>query len=100
MTEDRTMQVSDLAGLARESIVLLTVVIVAVIAGVAWTRFVVPFARAQADIATKTASALQSIQATVESLARTAEAQRIHSEYLARIVDRLDHDRRDNSRPS
>lgn len=90
MTEDRAMNASDLVSVARESIVLLTVVIVAVIAGIAWTRFVVPFARAQADISAKTAQALQSIQATADAVARTAEAQRVHSEHLARMVERLE----------
>ncbi len=90
MTEDKAMNASDLVSVARESIVLLTVIIVAVIAGIAWTRFVVPFARAQADISAKTAQALQSIQATADAVARTAEAQRVHSEHLARMVERLE----------
>jgi hypothetical protein len=90
VTEDKAMNASDLVSVARESIVLLTVIIVAVIAGIAWTRFVVPFARAQADISAKTAQALQSIQATADAVARTAEAQRVHSEHLARMVERLE----------
>jgi hypothetical protein len=84
------MNTADLVSIARESIVLLTVVIVAVIAGIAWTRFVVPFARAQADISARTAQALQSIQATADAVARTAEAQRVHSEHLARMVERIE----------
>ena len=90
MTSEQDMSVVNLISVARESIVLLTVVIVAVIAGVAWTRFVVPFARAQADISAKTAQALSSIQATADAVARTAEAQRVHSEHLARMVERLE----------
>jgi uncharacterized protein involved in outer membrane biogenesis len=89
-TESQEVTAVSLMSMARESIVLLTVVIVAVIAGVAWTRFVVPFARAQAEITTKVAAALTSIQAIAESVGRTADAQRIHSEHLAKMATRLE----------
>lgn len=90
MTAEQEVTGMTLLSVARESIVLLTVVIVAIIAGVAWTRFVVPFAKAQADISAATAEALRSIKETVESVGRTAEAQRVHSEHLARMVERLE----------
>lgn len=90
MSAETEVTATTLISVARESIVLLTVVIVAIIAGIAWTRFVVPFARAQADISAATAEALRSIRDTVESVGRTAEAQRVHSEHLARMVERLE----------
>lgn len=89
---------SMLASVARESIVLFTVVIVLVGCGVAWTQVVNPFMRSQAEITTKTAETLMSIKELADSVARTAEAQRIHAENLAKSAERLervsDRDRR------
>jgi len=77
-------------GMARESIVLVTVVIVLIGCGVAWTQVVNPFMKSQTEITAKTAETLLAIKDLSDAVARTAEAQRAHAEAMAKMVERLD----------
>lgn len=77
-------------GIARESIVLLTVVIVFVGCGVAWNAIVSPFLKSQTEITAKTAETLLAIKDLSEAVARTAEAQRSQAEAMAKMVERLE----------
>lgn len=79
-----------MTGMARESIVLVTVIIVLLACGVAWTQVVNPFMRSQAEITAKTAETLLAIRDLSESVARTAEAQRVQAEAMAKMVERLE----------
>lgn len=76
--------------MARESIVLLTVIIVLVACGVAWTQVVNPFMKSQSEITAKTAETLLAIKDLSEAVARTAEAQRAHADAITKMVERLE----------
>ena len=84
-----------MGGMARESIVLLTVVIVLVGCGVAWMQVVNPFLKSQAEITAKTAETLMAIKDISQAVARTAEAQQQQAEAMAKTMERIE--RRDQS---
>lgn len=78
-----------LSGIARESIVLFTVVAVVVVAGLAWGKIVKPFMDVQSEMATKMADALRSIQQTSEAVNRVAESQTIIAKHLVETSENL-----------
>lgn len=80
-----TDEQASLLNMARESIVLLTVVIIVIVAGLAWTKILKPFMDSQAEIATKISDALRSIQQTSEALTRSAEAHAIIAKHLSEV---------------
>ena len=77
-------------GMARESIVLVTVVIVLIGCGVAWTQVVNPFMKSQAEITAKTAETLLAIKDISQAVARTAEAQQQQAEAMAKMMERME----------
>ena len=77
-------------GMARESIVLVTVVIVLIGCGVAWTQVVNPFLKSQAEITAKTAETLLAIKDISQAVARTAEAQQQQAEAMAKMMERME----------
>lgn len=78
-----------LSSIARESIVLFTVVAVVVVAGLAWGKIVKPFMDVQSEMATKMADALRSIQQTSEAVNRVAESQTIIAKHLVETSENL-----------
>ena len=78
-----------LSGIARESIVLFTVVAVVAVAGLAWGKIVKPFMDVQSEMATKMADALRSIQQTSEAVNRVAESQTIIAKHLVETSENL-----------
>lgn len=78
-----------LSGIARESIVLFTVIAVVIVAGLAWGKIVKPFMDVQSEMATKMADALRSIQQTSEAVNRVAESQTIISRHLVETSENL-----------
>ena len=78
-----------LSGIARESIVLCTVIAVVVVAGLAWGKIVKPFMDVQSEMATKMADALRSIQQTSEAVNRVAESQTIIAKHLVETSENL-----------
>jgi menaquinone-dependent protoporphyrinogen IX oxidase len=84
-----TDEQASLINMARESIVLLTVVIIVIVAGLAWTRIIKPFMDSQAEIATKVADALRSIQMTTDTLTRTSESHVTISKHLSEISQNM-----------
>lgn len=76
-------ELTSLMSVARESIVLLTVVIVAVVAYFLWVKVVQPIMQKQAEIVTATADALRSIQQTTQSMAQASAAVESQSRQLA-----------------
>jgi hypothetical protein len=78
-----------LSGIARESIVLFTVVAVVIVAGLAWGKIVKPFMDVQSEMATKMADALRSIQQTSEAVNRVAESQTIIAKHLVETSENL-----------
>lgn len=78
-----------LSGIARESIVLFTVIAVVVVAGLAWGKIVKPFMDVQSEMATKMADALRSIQQTSEAVNRVAESQTIIAKHLVETSENL-----------
>lgn len=79
----------NLMGMARESVVLLTVVVIVLVAGLAWGKIIKPFMDVQSDMATKMADALRSIQQTSEAVNRVAESQAIISRHLVETSENL-----------
>jgi len=84
-----TDEQSGLMSMARESVVLLTVVVIVIVAGLAWSRIIKPFMDAQAEIATKVADALRSIQHTSEAVTRSAEAHTVIARHLADVSQNM-----------
>lgn len=80
---------SGLSGIARESIVLFTVIAVVIVAGLAWGKIIKPFMDVQSDVATKMADALRSIQQTSEAVNRVAESQTIIAKHLVETSENL-----------
>lgn len=80
---------TSLMNMARESVVLLTVVVVVIVGGLAWSKIVKPFMELQTDMATKMADALRSIQQTSEAVNRVAESQTIISRHLVETSENL-----------
>lgn len=80
MSEDATVE-QTLQSIARESVVLLTVVMIAVVAGFVWAKFLKPFVDRQAEIATAQADALRSIQETSQAAADMAKEQQLHAKH-------------------
>jgi F0F1-type ATP synthase membrane subunit b/b' len=78
-----------LSGIARESIVLFTVIAVVIVAGLAWGKIVKPFMDVQSEMATKMADALRSIQQTSEAVNRVAESQTIIAKHLVETSENL-----------
>lgn len=79
-----------MTGMARESIVLVTVIIVLIGCGVAWTQVVNPFMKSQSEITAKTAETLMAIKDISQAVARTAEAQQQQAEAMAKVMERLE----------
>jgi F0F1-type ATP synthase membrane subunit b/b' len=78
-----------LSGIARESIVLFTVIAVVIVAGLAWGKIVKPFMDVQSEMATKMADALRSIQQTSEAVNRVAESQTVIAKHLVETSENL-----------
>lgn len=76
-------ELEPMMGMARESVVLLTVVIVAMVAFFLWGKVIQPFMHKQAEIATATADALRSIQQTAQCIAQAGAAVEAQSRHLA-----------------
>jgi F0F1-type ATP synthase membrane subunit b/b' len=85
MTDDQSVLMS----MARESVVLITVVVIVVVAGLAWSKIIKPFMDSQAEIATKIADALRSIQQTSEAVTRSAEAHTVIARHLADVSQNM-----------
>lgn len=80
---------TSLVGMARESVVLLTVVVIVIVAGLAWSKIIKPFMDAQTETSSKMADALRSIQQTSESVNRVAESQTIIAKHLVETSENL-----------
>lgn len=80
---------SSLSGIARESIVLFTVIAVVIVAGLAWGKIVKPFMDTQSELAVKMADALRSIQQTSEAVNRIAESQTVIARHLVETSENL-----------
>jgi len=78
-----------LSSIARESIVLFTVIAVVIVAGLAWGKIVKPFMDVQSEMATKMADALRSIQQTSEAVNRVAESQTVIEKHLVETSENL-----------
>lgn len=89
-TTNATAATKVMQGMARESIVLVTVVIVLIGCGVAWTQVVNPFLKSQAEITAKTAETLLAIKDISQAVARTAEAQQQQAEAMAKMMERME----------
>lgn len=89
-TTNATAAAKVMQGMARESIVLVTVVIVLLGCGVAWTQVVNPFLKSQAEITAKTAETLLAIKDISQAVARTAEAQQQQAEAMAKMMERME----------
>lgn len=89
-TTNATAAAKVMQGMARESIVLVTVVIVLIGCGVAWTQVVNPFMKSQAEITAKTAETLLAIKDISQAVARTAEAQQQQAEAMAKMMERME----------
>ena len=89
-TTNATAAAKVMHGMARESIVLVTVVIVLIGCGVAWTQVVNPFLKSQAEITAKTAETLLAIKDISQAVARTAEAQQQQAEAMAKMMERME----------
>lgn len=89
-TTNATAAAKVMQGMARESIVLVTVVIVLIGCGVAWTQVVNPFLKSQAEITAKTAETLLAIKDISQAVARTAEAQQQQAEAMAKMMERME----------
>lgn len=90
VTTNATAAAKVMQGMARESIVLVTVVIVLIGCGVAWTQVVNPFLKSQAEITAKTAETLLAIKDISQAVARTAEAQQQQAEAMAKMMERME----------
>ena len=90
VTTNATAATKVMQGMARESIVLVTVVIVLIGCGVAWTQVVNPFMKSQAEITAKTAETLLAIKDISQAVARTAEAQQQQAEAMAKMMERME----------
>jgi len=90
VTTNATAAAKVMQGMARESIVLVTVVIVLIGCGVAWTQVVNPFMKSQAEITAKTAETLLAIKDISQAVARTAEAQQQQAEAMAKMMERME----------
>jgi len=90
VTTNATAATKVMQGMARESIVLVTVVIVLIGCGVAWTQVVNPFLKSQAEITAKTAETLLAIKDISQAVARTAEAQQQQAEAMAKMMERME----------
>lgn len=89
-TANANLAAKVMSGMARESIVLLTVIIVLIGCGVAWTQVVNPFLKSQAEITSKTAETLLAIKDISQAVARTAEAQQQQAEAMAKMMERME----------
>ena len=89
-TTNATAAAKVMQGMARESIVLVTVVIVLIGCGVAWTQVVNPFLKSQAEITAKTAETLLAIKDISQAVARTAEAHQQQAEAMAKMMERME----------
>lgn len=89
-TTNATAAAKVMQGMARESIVLVTVVIVLIGCGLAWTQVVNPFLKSQAEITSKTAETLLAIKDISQAVARTAEAQQQQAEAMAKMMERME----------
>jgi len=88
-TQDAAVRAAEILSLARESIVLVTVLIIASIAYVMWVRIIKPFMDQQAEIAKANAAALNSIQTTATAQATTAVAHQAQTEHLRETSQNL-----------
>lgn len=82
ISPDNATKAFEIVSLARESIVLLTELIITVIAFLMWIKIIKPFMDQQTDIAKANAAALYSIQSTSTAQAATATAQAAQAEHL------------------
>lgn len=80
---------SSLLSIARESVVLLTVVVIVLVAGMAWSKIVKPFMDVQAEMATKMSDALRSIQQTSDAVNRVADSQTVIARHLVETSENL-----------
>lgn len=81
-TASEMARVSDVMSVARESIVLVTVLVGAGIAYFLWVKVLKPFMDQQREITTAVANALNAIQTTSASQAQIAAAQANQAEHL------------------
>lgn len=80
---------STLLNLARESIVLITVIIVTAVAWFVWSKIISPFQDRQAEIAKATAEALAAIQQTTQAVALTSNQVTEQAKQLAQLAGNL-----------
>ena len=88
-SSDEFSRLTDVWSLARESIVLVTVLVGAGIAYFLWVKVLKPFMDQQREITTSIANALNAIQTTSASQAQIAAAQTTQSEHLDRASTNL-----------
>jgi predicted negative regulator of RcsB-dependent stress response len=87
MTEPNVEQA--LLSVARESIVLITVVILAILVILVWQKFLKPFVDRQTEIATAQADALRSIQETSKAATDMAREQQLHARHTLEASNNL-----------
>lgn len=88
-TTDAAIKATEILSLARESIVLVTVLIIAALAYVMWVRVIKPIMDQQSEIAKANAAALNSIQTTATAHAATEAAHVAQTEHLRETSQHL-----------
>ena len=81
--------ISNIMGVARESLVLLTVVVIVAVAWFLWSRVLGPFMETQSKIAATQGEALNSIRATADALRYTTQATEITAKQQSEISRNL-----------
>jgi len=89
MTAETTAVDSTLMSLARESIVLITVLIITFVAWFIWSKIVHPFQLKQAEISVATAEALAAIQQTTQAVTLTSKEVTEQAKQLAQLAGNL-----------
>jgi len=82
-------EMSTLIGIARESLVMLTVVFIAIVAYFFWLKVLKPFMDQQTAIATANANALNSIHMSAQAIAMANASAEAQSKHLAEASSSL-----------
>lgn len=89
MSAETAVVDSTLMSLARESIVLITVLIITFVAWFVWSKIVHPFQIKQAEISVATAEALAAIQQTTQAVTLTSKEVTEQAKQLAQLAGNL-----------
>jgi len=89
MSAETAVVDNTLMSLARESIVLITVLIITFVAWFIWSKIVHPFQLKQAEISVATAEALAAIQQTTQAVTLTSKEVTEQAKQLAQLAGNL-----------